>query len=523
MADFDVVVIGSGFGGAVTACRLAQSGAKVLVLERGRRWSPENFPRALTDPWLFSHRCPHKFNGWLDLRIYPKMMILLGAAVGGGSLSYAGVLVQADPENFMTGWPPEITGATLAPYYAKAQGMLKAQFVPKGQETPRAHIMRRAAEALNFTHRLNKVELGITFDEDYSDTAREPLSTAHSKPFVNGQGLRQGTCVHLGNCQIGCDVLAKNTLDLNYLAAAEQRGADIRALHVVRSIEPNGNGYRVHYGRIAEGRLRNESVTAERVVLAAGSLGSTEILLRCRDEHKTLPNISAALGSRWSANANVMTSAYYPKSVPVRQGIGPMISHSLTFMDGKEFPHQFMIEEDGLPNIFLNVLAGHHQNSWLARLFKLNLHRGYDEWNPMGQQMKWLGAGIDAGDGKIELKREFFAPWRKHVSLQWSAGGSHGLVKQILAVHTALSKVEAGPAVAAATWTYLRMLNTVHPLGGCAMGADAGNAVVDHRGEVFGHKNLFVLDGAIVPKPIGRNPSLTIAALAERGAELMLK
>lgn len=523
MADYDVVVIGSGFGGAVAACRLAENGAKVLVLERGRRWSPENFPRQIADPWLFSHRWPHRLNGWLDLRVYSQMIVLLGAAVGGGSLSYAGVLVAADRERFDAGWPSEITADTLAPFYEVARRMLHAATVPDGQETHRARIMNRAAKALGFTDRLGKVPLGITFDDQYSYELRDPISAKHSKSFVNAQGVQQGTCVHLGNCQVGCEVLAKNTLDLNYLANAEQQGTEIRPLHVVRCIEPNGTGYRVRYDRVSRGCLIAESVTAERVVLAAGSLGSTEMLLRCRDEYRTLPNISSALGKFWSANANVMTSASYPKNIEVHQGIGPMISTSLNFMDGKVSPHRFVIEDDGLPNFVLNALAGRHYDSWLSRLLGKRLHRGYGELNPMDQEMMWLGAGIDAGDGRLGLKRAFFAPWRKDLSLDWASQDSRGETETIFAVHSQLSKVEGGTAKVSPMLKYLGMSNTVHPLGGCAMSSDPAKGVVDHRGEVYGHPKLFVLDGSIVPKPLGRNPSLTIAALAERGAELISK
>ncbi|HEV8422918.1 MAG TPA: NAD(P)-binding protein, partial [Chthoniobacterales bacterium] len=203
MADYDVVVIGSGFGGAVAACRLAQSGARVLVLERGRRWSPENFPRQMTDPWLFSHRWPHLLNGWLDVRLYPRMMVVLGAAVGGGSLSYAGVLVEADRDRFAAGWPPEITFDALAPYYERARRTLNAMTVPAQQETQRTRLMSRAAQALGYADRLEKVPLGITFDNQYSLKLRDPISAKHSKRFVNSHGVQQGTCVHLGNCQVG--------------------------------------------------------------------------------------------------------------------------------------------------------------------------------------------------------------------------------------------------------------------------------------------------------------------------------
>ncbi len=206
-----------------------------------------------------------------------------------------------------------------------------------------------------------------------------------------------------------------------------------------------------------------------------------------------------------------MTSAPYPANVEVHQGLGPMITSTLNFMDGRESPHRFVIEDDGLPNIVLNALAGRHYNSWLLRLFGNRLHRGYGELNPMAQHMMWLGAGIDAGNGRLGLKRSFFTPWRRVLSLDWQSQDSRSETENIFAVHSQLSQVDGGTAKMSPTLKYLGMSNTVHPLGGCPMSANRDEGVVDHRGEV----------GSIVPRPLGRNPSLTIAALAERGANLM--
>ena len=134
MPAYDVIVIGSGFGGAVVACRLAQAGARVLVLERGRRWTPDQYPRGADDAWLYDPRRPQKHNGWLDLRLYRGMAVAQGAGVGGGSLCYSSVLLEADEAFFQGGWPPEITRAELAPDYERVSRMLAARPVPPGQE-----------------------------------------------------------------------------------------------------------------------------------------------------------------------------------------------------------------------------------------------------------------------------------------------------------------------------------------------------------------------------------------------------
>ena len=523
MADFDVIIVGSGFGGAVTACRLASSGAKVLVLERGRRWTPETFPRALTDPWLFHHRKPHKHNGWLDLRFFRGMSITQGAGVGGGSLCYASVTMAADPERFAAGWPPEITAASLAPHYDRARRMLSVQTIPPGQETHRFRLLQRAAAKLGHADRFERVPLATSFDPGYSYELPDPIDRKHARHFVNEQGASQATCVHLGNCHVGCDVGAKNTLDLNYLHVAERQGAQVRPLHVVRAIEPVGKDYRVHWDRIEQGRLVPGAATAERVVLSAGSLGSTEILLRCRDELRTLPNISGRLGKSWSSNANFMTAAIYPKTVKVEQGIGPLISSGLNFMDGAIDGQRFFVEDDGFPNVWLNALTARLGGGWFARWCRNRLQRGLDEMNPTAQVMMWLGEGVDAGDGELRLGRPWWAPWRRDLKLDWRVENSLRVFESIIATHRRLSEVDGGAVKISPFWGFFKSLTSVHPLGGCAMAERPANGVVDHRGEVFGYRNLFVVDGAVFPRPIGRNPALTIAALAERSAELIAR
>jgi cholesterol oxidase len=521
MADYDAIVVGSGFGGAVTACRLAESGARVLVLERGRRWTPDTYPRNVTDPWFFDDRRPERCNGWLDLRFFKGMMVAQGAGVGGGSLSYASVVMAADDERFESGWPEEVTAGALAPYYDRARRMLDAQTLPQGQETDRAAILRRAAERLGYAERYERVPLAVTFDPDYTYDRPDPIDSKHARHFTNAQGVKQATCVHLGNCHIGCDVKAKNTLDFNYLAAAEKKGAEVRPLHTVRLVEPAGGGYKVNWQCVEDGGLTPGSATADKVVLAAGSLGTTELLLRCRDQHGTLPNVSGRLGESWSPNANFMTPAFYPESVKVNQGIGPLIASGLNFMDGEIDGQRFYVEDDGFPNVLLNALSARLGGTWFARLFSDRLQRGLDEMNPADRVMLWLGEGVDAGDGRLRLGRPLLAPWRKSLKLDWNVKESRAVFDAIVETHKRLSEVEGGRAKIPPFWRWFKWLTSVHPLGGCAMADSAADGVVDHRGEVFGHPGLYVADGAVIPRPIGRNPALTIAALAERSATMM--
>lgn len=520
----DVVVVGTGFGGAAVACRLAQAGARVLVLERGRRWTPEEYPRNAGDAWLYHPRKPQKLNGWLDLRFFRGMIVAQGAGVGGGSQCYSSVLMPADDDLFDGGWPPEITGAELAPYYANVKRMLSVGQIPEGQMTGRARLLGRAAERLGHAERFERVPLGVAFDPAWNYDLPNPIDARHSRPFVNEHGQRQGTCVHLGNCDIGCDVHAKHTLDLNYIPAAERHGAQVRPLHLVRCVAPEGTGYRVSYDRIVDGGLVSGAVNADRVVLAAGSLGSTELLLRCRDQYRTLPAVSPALGRGWSANANVFTSATYGAEAGVQQSIGPTITTGLDFMDGSVGGQRFYVEDDGFPNVLLGALTSRLRSGRVNPLvwaLQTHLRRGMDEKNPARNVMVWLGEGIDAGDGQLRLGRAPLAPWRTELRLAWDVRRSRHVIEEIIAMQRQLSESTGGRFRVPLSWRLLRQLATVHPLGGCATATSAADGVVDHRGEVFGHPGLFVADGSVIPGAIGRNPSMTIAALGERTAALM--
>ena len=193
---------------------------------------------------------------------------------------------------------------------------MNLQTLPDGQLTQRFKLAREAAEKLGHARSVREGSAGGHFLAGVELPAGSTLHPKHSRTFTNAQGQQQGTCIHLGRCDIGCDVRAKNTLDLNYIPLAEQHGAEVRPLHIVRSIERSDGGYRVVFDRIERGRLVRGAETATRVLPAAGSLGSTELLLRCRDEAATLPRLSRMLGQHWSANGNFLSMAVYSRRGP---------------------------------------------------------------------------------------------------------------------------------------------------------------------------------------------------------------
>lgn len=518
--DFDAIVIGSGFGGSVAACRLAQSGARVLVLERGRRWDRSTYPSVTGKDWFWNHRDPASGNGWIDLRVFPHMAVALGAAVGGGSLIYANISAVPPESVFAAGWPAEITYDAMAPHYATVGAVMNVQKLPNTQWTPRTHLMQDAARAIGAADRFEMLDLAVTFDPSFTFDDSAPVDPARTRWHTNAQGVPQGTCVHCGNCDIGCPVDAKNTLDRTYLALAEANGAEVRPLHLVTAIEPEGAAWRVRFGALQNGGQPG-SVTAGIVVLSAGSLGSTEMLLRCRDVLKTLPNVSQRLGRDWSSNGDFLTPALYGnrKVEPTR---GPTITCAIDFFDRSREGQSFWIQDGGFPNLLADMAASEEAVHPAARLFLDWARREVLARAPLANVMPWFAQGVDAANGQLRLQRreEIFGEWE--LTLDWDIAASRPLIDAIASTHVALSRATGGTALVPPTWSLLHYLITPHPLGGCGMGSGPADGVVSHIGEVFGYPNLFVLDGAIVPEAVGVNPSRTIAALAERATRLIL-
>src|SRR5688500_14099331 len=406
MADkFDAIVIGSGFGGAVTSARLAEKGYKVLVLERGRRWTPETFPRRPNDAWIWDERKPAQCNGWFDFRLFPHMAVVQGAGVGGGSLVYANVCVTAKRETFDSGWPPEISFAALGQHYDAVRAMLRAEPVPEPQWPHRTRLLQQAARNAGWQDKFAPLDLAVSFDSQWHYGLPQPHHHRHSRAFQNPQGQAQGTCVHLGECDIGCPVKSRNTLDLTYIPLAEQHHAEIRPLHIVRSIAGEAGGYRVSYDRLAGGAFQPGSQTSRIVIVAAGSLGSTELLLRSRDVHNGLPHVSGRLGQRWGSNGDFLTPGL-PHFRSVETTPGPSRPPAVDLLDGTVDGQAIFIEDGGFPDLATDAMerlaarpgATEQETAliegvrWLVRLRLFN------------HIMPWFAQGRDAGNGALSLR-----------------------------------------------------------------------------------------------------------------------
>lgn len=435
LADYDVVIIGSGFGGAVCAYRLAKDGFRVCILERGRRWEPKDYPRKRDDAWLWNQADPENKNGWIDLRTFADLTVVQGAGVGGGSLIYSGVTIDAEEHVFKQGWPDIGSDwyATLMPYYQKVDDVLKPEKVPFDQLPERTKLTEEAARKLGRADDFSRVGLVINFGDDFRPEQYKPEFAYTSEEL---QALQEkGTCVHLGNCNIGCKAGAKKTLDLNYIKMAKDAKADVFPLHLVDKIEPLNNGvgndgYTVHF-RDLDKREAGQ-VTARIVIVAAGSLGSTELMLRCRDEHQTLYDLSDRLGHQWSYNGDVNSLALYPtRSIKPTQG--PHTTGKIDFMGAEsENGNHFVIEDAGFPPVLYNYLLGGNLHpvirtilgdDILGLLVLLSSGDPIDPEHltefqrqilaklkaqgltgvPTDSVMPWFAQGLDAGDGIVSL------------------------------------------------------------------------------------------------------------------------
>jgi cholesterol oxidase len=437
-------------------------------------------------------------------------------------LIYANISCEAPASVFETGWPKEVTYAELKPHYDTVAKFMNVQPVPANQWTNRMKLMQEAARKTGAGARFKQLELAVSFDPAWNYDLPNPFNIVESKRFVNAQGVEQGTCIHLGNCDIGCDVDAKNTLDRNYIPWAEKHGAEVRPLQLVTDIQPMDGGYKVSFDELGQGARTPGSQTARIVIVAAGSLGSTELLLRCREINQTLQNISPFLGRNWSSNGDFLTPAFYDGR-DVGPSRGPTITCAIDFLDRSCQGQSFWIEDGGFPNMLLDyanridTLPTKNEAAKLLLDAFHHLMRGTDVFQNV---MPWFAQGVDAANGTLSMHHDLFTG-EPCLNLAWDIGKSKQTIDAIVGMHLKLAAATGGHPIVPPTWSLLHSLVTPHPLGGCGMGDTQLTGVVNHGGEVFNYKNLYVIDGAIVPEALGVNPSRTIGALAERAASII--
>lgn len=548
---FDVVVVGSGFGASAAACRLAQAGRSVLILERGRSYPPGSFPRSprgvAANVWAPSAGLYGMFDVWA----FHRMESVVCSGLGGGSLIYANVMLRKDPAWFVDdepGHPPRpwpVSYADLEPYYEAAEAMMGVQPYPFDvapySATGKTQATRRVADDLCLDWQLPP--LAVSFASPGQPPAPgQPLTEEHP----NLHGKPRVTCRLCGECDLGCNDGAKNTLDYTYLSRAADAGAQIRTLCEVRRIDRRGapGGYRVGYLRRDPDHpeaASSAAVTADRLVLGAGTYGSTYLLLRNR---AAFPGLGPALGTRFSGNGDLLTFLRHSQrtvegaDVPRRLDpeYGPVITSAIRMPDtldghGPE-GRGFYIEDGGNPAFLDWLVQAADMPGVTARAGRFAVQRLWAHLRGRPQSrisddisgllggaaasstLPVLVMGRDVPSGTFRLRDG-------NLELDWPVQNSSAYYDRVEATLRKIARALQAGLANTPMWLFKQAI-TVHPLGGVPMGATPSLGVVDGWGESFAYPGLHVVDGSVMPGPVGPNPSLTIAAFAERAAARIL-
>ncbi len=550
----DAVVVGSGFGAAVAAQRLAEAGKQVVVMERGRRYGPGDFARTPAQMGRAFWDPSEKLYGLFDAWSFRGLEGLVSSGLGGGSLIYANVLLRKDEHWFVHDsplpgggyehWP--IRRADLDPHYDVVEKMLGATPYPY-DDTPKTRAVEQAAVALGMP--TIRPPLAVTFARPDEAPAPGLDLPAAEYGTVHAGSLRR-TCTLCGECDIGCNVGAKNTLDHTYLSSAAHHGADVRTLHEVRAVRPlDGGGYLVRYVVHPEGArgdmdtrtraLPERSIVARRVILGAGTFGTTFLLLRSR---ASLPGLGPALGTRFSGNGDLLTllldCTRDGEALPVDGGNGPVITTAIRrpdALDGDGWTGRgYYVEDAGFPG-FLGWLVETAQLRSTARRaaafawqvvrnrvlaqgrsnVSADLSALLGDGRLSAGSLPLLGMGRDVPDGRMSLHDG-------RLAVSWTTSTSRAYFDDVRSTMERVGEQLGARFQDNPLWWAKRVI-TVHPLGGVPIGRHVGEGVCDEYGEVRGHAGLHVVDGAAMPGPVGANPSLTIAAMADRAATRMLE
>jgi cholesterol oxidase len=511
-SDYDVVVIGSGFGGSVTALRLTEKGYRVAVMESGRRYRPEDFPTTNWNVRKFFWFPRLGMRGIQRMTLLRDVLVLSGAGVGGGSLVYANTLYEPHDAFYTDPQWGEITDwrAELAPYFRLAERMLGA--VDNPRHTPADDVALEVAKHFGVEDTFCPTPVGVFFGEPGVEVA---------DPYFGGAGPPKRGCIGCGGCMVGCRHHAKNSLDRNYLYLAERAGAQVFPEHEAVDLAPlPGGGYRVDTRRPGAWlRRRPRSFTADQVVFAAGALGSTKLLLKLVDEGR-LPELSPRVGDVVRTNSEALlgatahsadvdysqgvaiTSSFHPEPrthiEPVRYSKGSNVMGLLATVltdGGGRIPRQvrFLGNVVRHPVQFLRSLS---VRRWSERSVILLVMQSYDNSLRVFRQKGWLGTRITSvpTSGKPHPSYIPVANEAARVAARVMRGQPGSSLNEVL----------------------LDVPTTAHILGGACIGASPDTGVVDPYHRVYGYDGLHLIDGAAIGANLGVNPALTITAMAER-------
>ncbi len=544
---YEVVVIGSGYGGGIAASRLARAGRKVCLLERGREIQPLEYPDTPAEAAeeFQCHSPSGHFGsrtGLFDIHVDDQINVVVGCGLGGTSLINANVSLEPKPEVFDDpAWPQalrEDRGTHLKQGFEAARAMLKPTPVPKAAPPlPKMNAHRHSAAAMGKADRFYPTPINVNFEHLPEDT--------------NHVGVKQLPCNHCGDCVSGCNNRAKNTTLMNYLPDAWNHGAEIYCQAAVSHLEKVEDGWLVHFQNVGTGREKFDAPTqfvrADLVVLAAGTLGSNEIMLRSRKQGLA---VSDMLGQHFSGNGDTLGFSYDcdmevngigfgDKQRGQVPPVGPCITSVIDLRDELQHQQRMVIEEGSIPGALGKLilpamsaaasLIGKSEDHSLVRRAKRKFHELESltlgpHQGSVARLQTYLIMSHDDALGRISLNAE------DRLAIDWP---NVGLQPNFLAGNAnlrAASEALEGIFVPNPIWSDLfkHSLVTVHPLGGCVMGEDARQGVVNHKGQVFSgnsgsqvYHSLYISDGSVIPTSLAVNPLLTISAVSERAMALL--
>ncbi len=488
-SDFDVVVVGSGFGGAVTAARLAEAGMRVLVLERGPWWGTAQkeraekvtrpFPRRLSQLAGFVRAVTRtdergervllsRPQGLFDVHLWPGVTNVVGSGVGGGSLVYAGYQSRPAPGFFDEHFPAEISDAEMTPYFERVAAMQRPERLPYP-----------VASREVFADGLTRAGLGAP--------ETPLLANRFGEPGSNSVGNPQNTCQDCGACVIGCTENAKTTLDTTYLSLAQKHGAQIRELCEVTGIGGSDHRYQVMWRDHRTGT--DHVMTTPRLVLAGGTIGTMRLLYAARDRHRSMRLLPLGLGRNFSGNGDYLTMLRRSRAA-AHHGQHAMFRSVYRDDDGG------FIGEAAPPVEQLPLPASVRRE--------------------LAESVFLFSTGCEPGTRLDSIRgRPFALPYKSANAAYYARVADRvGAIAQAYRPASTRQNWPMGPRS--------DRLVTVHPVGGASIASSPEAGVVDHTGEVFGHRGLYVADGSLYPEAPGVPPSMGIAALAERQAALMI-
>lgn len=511
MHDYDYIIIGSGFGGSVSALRLAEKGYSVLVVEKGKWYRPGDFPKSNRNlrKWLWIPAL--RFFGIMKITAFRHLFVLSGTGVGGGSLVYANTLPVPKSHFFHSGswkgladWEEE-----LKPYYREALRMLGAVRNPRFYDADKA--LAELAGELKLKKHFEAPYVSVWFGEE---------GRRVSDPYFGGEGPDRAGCRFCGACMTGCRYHAKNSLDQNYLYLAQKRGARILAEHRVTDVKPLGKadgseGYRVRVRSSTRWPARSQSFTARGVVFSAGVLGTVRLLLKLRK--KSLPRLSERVGFEIRSNNETLVSvSTLDRDRDMSRGIA---IGSILHTDPHSHlePVRYGPSSDAWKWLHLPYVSG---RTFLRRLggifrellsapgayFRIYFRQSWSRKTTVLLFMQTL-------ESTLRLKRSRSGRLQSRAE---QGRAPTAFIPESQALSRKFAEIVNGKATAMISESLFGIPSTAHILGGAVMAADASKGVINKNNEVFGYKNMLVCDGSMISANPGVNPSLSIAAISER-------